>query len=76
MEGREEGGGRREEGCELSCSLKLPHWRTMSQHYLSLIVDETFYQLNKTETNTIVRLLKEVTASKSISPARDAKFIK
>ena len=43
----------REEGCELSCSLKLPHWRTMSQHYLSLIVDETFYQLNKTETNTI-----------------------
>ena len=42
----------------------------MSQHYLSLIVDETFYQLNKTETNIIVRLLKEVTASKSISPAR------
>lgn len=37
---------------------------------LSLIVDETFYQLNKTETNTIVRLLKEVTASKSISPGR------
>ena len=37
---------------------------------LSLIADETFYQLNKTETITIVRLFKELTASKSISQGR------